>query len=505
MAAETLASQRHRASYGSSYRGKRQEVDETLFGATKCGSHGASTVISKAQHQSIQSLLGAEQPSVLTASELNRMKLLASGEFERQAAAEQEAKSYNKEQARLKAQARMQKMRQLEEERKSKVPPSDVEAKRIKDKAAVVSEADRKLAEELDDVKKMNQMMLYAKVVTIRDKQVNEKKIIEKERKEEEQRLDMIMEVERLKALKMYEERESRRAQDNKMGAQVIIDQIKSREKERMLRVEMQDQERAAMIAQNEEMKEEERKQMVTKAEAGQKLLNEVALSNSEQIALKKLAAEEEKREERRIQAYIRDKERREQELAQDAERLKVERERETARLRAQQEKLKDKQAELDALRAKRAVEEAERTWRKKEREEAERQVVIEEQLCTAREAQKLEKERRLIEQAKQEKEEFSRILRVQRDADTLEKDEKRRKQSELVDHQSELRTQIVMNGDTRKKNRIDFLQEGNHMRKGMENDRLKLEKIQSDKLASLHRAGVPEKYTVDLSSKKFT
>jgi hypothetical protein len=51
--------------------------------------------------------------------------------------------------------------------------------------------------------------------------QINEKKIIEKERQEEERRLDTIMEIERLKALKMYEERDRRRAVDNKLGAQV--------------------------------------------------------------------------------------------------------------------------------------------------------------------------------------------------------------------------------------------------------------------------------------------
>jgi len=51
--------------------------------------------------------------------------------------------------------------------------------------------------------------------------QVNEKKVLEKERQEEERRLDTIMEIERLKALKMYEDRESRRALDNKLGSQV--------------------------------------------------------------------------------------------------------------------------------------------------------------------------------------------------------------------------------------------------------------------------------------------
>jgi len=34
---------------------------------------------------------------------------------------------------------------------------------------------------ELDDVKQMNQMVLYSKVVTIRDKQLNENKRLESE------------------------------------------------------------------------------------------------------------------------------------------------------------------------------------------------------------------------------------------------------------------------------------------------------------------------------------
>ena len=38
-----------------------------------------------------------------------------------------------------------------------------------------------------------------------------------------------------------------------------------------------------------------------------------------------------------------------------------------------------------------------------------------------------------------------------------------------------------------------------------MEADRLKLEAIKSHKLGSLHSQGVPEKYTVDLSNKKFS
>merc|ERR1719502_546948 len=115
-----------------------------------------------------------------------------------------------------KAKERKQKMLELEAQRKLAIPPSEIEQQKLAEKAAMLSAADRQMAEELDDVKKMNQMMLYSKVVTIRDAQLNEKKVIEKERLEEERRLDTIMEVERLKALKMYQERESRRKEDQK-------------------------------------------------------------------------------------------------------------------------------------------------------------------------------------------------------------------------------------------------------------------------------------------------
>ena len=95
-------------------------------------------------------------------------------------------------------------MLELEAQRKLAVPPSEIEQTQMAEKAAMLSAADRQMAEELDDVKKMNQMMLYAKVVTIRDAQINEKKVMEKERMQEERRLDETMEIERLKAVKMY-------------------------------------------------------------------------------------------------------------------------------------------------------------------------------------------------------------------------------------------------------------------------------------------------------------
>merc|ERR1740130_177454 len=346
----------------------------------------------------------------------------------------------------------------------------------------------------------MNQMMLYAKVVTIRDAQCTEKKVIEEER-----RLDTIMEIERLKALQMYAERERKQMQDRRLGASVITDQIREREKERVRQLEMQDQERDAMVRQVGVMKGNEIKAAQAKVVMGQKMLAEVAMSNAQQIELKKSAGDYEKEDDRRIAAYVRDRELRELEFAHQQEGIKAAKERETLRLRAMQEKMADKQAELDGLRSKRAIEEAERQWRRKEAASAERQMSINLTLNEAREAQKLEKERRLMEQAVQEKEEFGRILRVQKETTDAETSIKQARVDTLKMHQEELTTQILMNGEVRKKNRMDFLNEGSRARQQMEADRLKLEAIKANKLGTLHTLGVPEKYTVDLSNKKFS
>jgi hypothetical protein len=65
--------------------------------------------------------------------------------------------------------------------------------------------------EDLDDVKNMNQLMMYAKVVTIRDKQLEENKQLEQEWIQEQKKMDLLMEIERLKILKEEDEREERK------------------------------------------------------------------------------------------------------------------------------------------------------------------------------------------------------------------------------------------------------------------------------------------------------
>merc|ERR1711990_1057400 len=110
-----------------------------------------------------------------------------------------------------KSQLRKEKMIQMEEERKKNEMMQNKDKDGPTQKNSVLERAKQMLDEDMDDVKHMDQMMLYSKIVTIRDAQIQEKRSVQAEKEEEERTLDAMMEIERLKALKMYEEREKER------------------------------------------------------------------------------------------------------------------------------------------------------------------------------------------------------------------------------------------------------------------------------------------------------
>merc|ERR1719265_753150 len=148
---------------------------------------------------------------------------------------EMKAKAEEAYAARMKiSRDRKERMQQMEEERKKNAMLNECEQDARAQKNGVLEKAKQMMDEEMDDVKHMNQMMLYSKVVTIRDAQIQEKRIIQAEKEEEERAVDTMMEIERLKGLKMYEEREKKRLEDQRRGASVIIDQIKDRQAYRM-------------------------------------------------------------------------------------------------------------------------------------------------------------------------------------------------------------------------------------------------------------------------------
>merc|ERR1719316_968200 len=370
---------------------------------------------------------------------------------------------------------------------------------------SVLERAKQMLDEDMDDVKHMNQMMLYSKIVTIRDAQIQEKRSVQAEKEEEERAVDTMMEIERLKGLKMYEEREKKRVEDQRRGASVIIDQIKDRQAQRMREEESRDQERAFILKQIEALKAEEGEQQKQEKMAAARLMTEVNAANTAAMKIKEEKMLAEKLEEQKIIEYQENRELRERELEAEKERVAAEKELETAKLRARQEKAQDKASEMDALRAKRAMEAAERAARDKEKAERDRLEAINQELNEARRQQQAEKERRLGEQAKFERDEFERIIEVQMQQEEAERQRQVEEKQMLKQHASELRSQINAREEKALQERRDFLEEGNIVRATIGSERRKLEKIKSRKIDELKKTGVPDKYWSELARKKIS
>jgi|ETNmetMinimDraft_30_1059905.scaffolds.fasta_scaffold31870_1 FKBP-type peptidyl-prolyl cis-trans isomerase len=77
-------------------------------------------------------------------------------------------------------------MLRITEAKKKNVPPTEQEKQKRKNKLKILQKANDLRNEDRDDVKEMNKMIMYAKVVTIRDKQLNQKKQIHHHYVEEE-------------------------------------------------------------------------------------------------------------------------------------------------------------------------------------------------------------------------------------------------------------------------------------------------------------------------------
>ena len=168
--------------------------------------------------------------AIISENDLKRIRASTAIVTKREKEERKKIDDEQKAQAMAPSAARRARMAENDKNRASKVPPHENDVAQQQKANNLLSKAQMQMDEELDDVKQMNQMVLYSKVVTIRDKQLEENQRLEGEWTEEQKKLDLMMEIERLKSLKEQDEREQRRKVAVKTGSLVIIDQIKDRE-----------------------------------------------------------------------------------------------------------------------------------------------------------------------------------------------------------------------------------------------------------------------------------
>eukprot|EP01017_Pseudomicrothorax_dubius_P042904 TRINITY_DN7068_c0_g1_i3.p1 TRINITY_DN7068_c0_g1~~TRINITY_DN7068_c0_g1_i3.p1 ORF type:complete len:532 (-),score=244.84 TRINITY_DN7068_c0_g1_i3:113-1708(-) len=523
------ASMQSRGSNRSRMSAKPVEVDETLFGSAaknvlrngtgatpkedrllgsrsdgRSRSYKPQTEEAKAIAKRVRDGdFSHPEVMVLPASEIERMRneaIIISKEEElnqKMILAEQ------KEKQQAAAKARKQRMQEMEEQRKKAEPLSEIAAETQAKNELLLNKAQEAMLAQTDEVKHMNQMMVYARCVTIRDKQLEEKKRLRDEVKHVEKRKDLMMEIERLKMIKYYEEEEKKKKEELRRGHEVIIDQIKERELLRLREREEEEAEGQQMLKAMAELQKEEGENNIKRKLNQKKRLDEIYEANQKAILVKQKRQLEEKEEEDKIVKYNIEKAQKEQEYLLEQQRIKDEKEREVQRLREQQERAYDRQAEIDALRAKRAMEEAERRAREKERREAEQRELKNKELNAARHEQALQKQRQLEEQAKLDRDEFQRVITQQK----IERDNELKQEIERnalrKKHAEELRKQIATNEEVKKQGDRDKFEEGKKIRDNLDRQKKLLENVKEQKLTDLKSIGIPDKYTGELARKK--
>lgn len=230
---------------------------------------------------------------------------------------------------------------------------------------------DSAMIESLDEVKQMNQMVAYAKAAYVRDKQLEEKKKLRSHKVDEEKRKDLMMEVERLRLAKIQAEADERRHQNELAGKQVIVDQIQERELQRLKDKEILAKEGEDMLRKLKQLEIEEKEAAAARIVKQKQLLEEMLGHNETIMKAREEKAAQEKLETEKAMRYLIEQQEKEAKQREEKARIQQQKELETAKLREKQEKAQDRNKDIDEIRARRAVEKAERAYRLKEAQEA--------------------------------------------------------------------------------------------------------------------------------------
>ena len=348
-------------------------------------------------------------------------------------------------------------------------------------------------------VKKFDQICRKAKIATIWDRQMEERKMMEGMYLNKEKRLDEMMELERLKEIKFIEEREKFNKNNKIKSQKAVIEQILDNDFERNKKREEIEREKILMLRQLEKMKEEDKKIIAMKKIEKQEKIKEFVHALDIMAQAKKKKILEEKEEDLKIKKFNLEKDAQEEKLLQEKKRIALERERESQALREKQEKQKDKLDEVNEARARKAmIEEEIKEKKKMEEENLKRQKRIKEMVESNDLMLKIKKSLGEKEIEK-DKEIIDKMNLENQKEEEEEKIKKRIKLEKMIENKIELEKQI-MNKEQREKNkRKKDLEEGQKIMKEQDTYMKSLEEIRQQKIKELKDLNIKDSYIVPL------
>lgn len=391
-------------------------------------------------------------------------------------------------------------MNEYDLKRNENAPISDLQAESRTIAEELLRRSQAKKLEENDEIKHLNELILEAKCHAIRDAQIAEKGQLQTQMNQENDRLDAMMEIDRVQAIQQQEDVVKIAKIQRQKGATQILQQIEANAMDKLLENEKKDQE-ARLLLESQRAIQMNDLAEIEKKRNEQKLLQEdIDKINKENQRLKTRQQEQDRIAELRVVEYQKEKSAREESLEFEQKNARRDKELEIAKLRAAQEKASNLQAERDALRAKRHEEATEREYRRKAREEACKKKAMDMEMTIAREEQITAKRHLMAVQAARERAEFDKTLSIwQSTVEQMEKDDQDRFDNQRT-YAKEVRTQIKERESQRINERKTFFEETITMDKEIEAKNRQLEEVKLTKLRNLKESGVPEKYVSEVA-----
>ena len=348
-------------------------------------------------------------------------------------------------------------------------------------------------------IRAMDKICLYARISTVRDRQLKERKEMEKIYKKKEEKVDLMVEIERLKGMKEQEDKEKELQKIQKEGVKIILKQIEDNKRERQRQKDIEEKERKELLKRIEEEQQKEKELNIIKKIEQEKRVKESLEANEKAIQAKQQKILQEREEDLKIEKYNKEKYKKEEEEYQAKKRLEHEKEMELQKMREKQEKAQDFREIVDSIRAKRAFEETSRREREKEKEEMIMKEKKIRELINDNNMQKQSKLVKLAEEARKEKDEFERITKQHIIAMEKEKEKERNKLKKLLEHNADLKRQVVEKQEKEKVNKREVLEEGRKVKQKLDQYNRSIEAIRLEKIKQLRDMNIDEKYVVPL------
>uniref|UniRef100_A0A8C4X1I5 Cilia- and flagella-associated protein 45 n=1 Tax=Eptatretus burgeri TaxID=7764 RepID=A0A8C4X1I5_EPTBU len=351
-----------------------------------------------------------------------------------------------------KAAIKMEKGRELEHCKERRKLMQKIDAERAAQQQGglrtMQSEAERERAELLraeqtEELKHVNKIIAAALCRVAWNAQISEHHELAQAKREDETRLNTIMEDVRQDGLRKEAAQEEIAHQKRLASLQHLLKQQAQQECKKKMDLQRQKQEakHARELIQQQHVED---LQALDRKHAKQLQFREAIKANKAELSVQQAKMAEQRRlADERIDLFVRQREEREAKLEVLKEQARHEREMEIARLRKLQERVQDRKANEDERRARSSEEAAQRQWRLQQIKEAAALAEHEAKLCKERNDQIESKLRYRAMQSQRDRLDFQRVLQAQTEA--IERDIKvmQAKREAKAEHARQLRSQV--------------------------------------------------------------